>query len=622
MKHMLCILLVLMLFVGCNQNAPETTAPVTTTTHTTAPDTTAPETIPTEPERTWIEEVGKPWDADGSLVELPITVHNGLIYTTCLVFDGDLLLWSRDDHRVDQPQTELCVVDLDSGEVLAQSEISISCNTPPQVLGDQLYLFDSNSGVVVQLDKKLQVIHQWQTQIREANIYMGADCTAYVMNWGGGCYSINLETGEKFPILEEDTAIYNCFAKDRYLQVSYYHPDTGDICLSFVDMYTGQRLDRPLELRDANEGEYLDGTWLFYQYRDGFIYTMITDDGNVQQVYTGYNGLRLLDDNMLLMTNETNNRLSLHDITGKSVAECIISENNYGYMSYEVFPSETFGGYFVVMNNENRGIRVLHWDPTRNQPGEDIHFSPIPEPEETEAQVQSKAEDIEREYGVSILVGEEIDTYFYDFHVETVTDWMVVLDALNTLEDALQDYPEGFFRQLRYGDVHRTEIHLAGALTPINEEYSASYVAFVQEEYDCHVMVVDIFMAEEGTYYHEFSHIIDSFLEWDAMQRPDALFSDETWCSLNPGWFPGYSYNYSWEEYVQDYSCFIDSYSTISPTEDRARVLEYAMLSYGDSFFEVGTVLTEKLDYYCRCIRDAFDTTLWPDTVLWEQYLP
>ena len=125
-----------------------------------------------------------------------------------------------------------------------------------------------------------------------------------------------------------------------------------------------------------------------------------------------------------------------------------------------------------------------------------------------------------------------------------------------------------------------------------------------------------------ATYYHEFSHIIDAYLAWDASKREDALFSEETWNSLNPDWFAGYSLDYSNQQTLQDHTSFIDSYSTINPTEDRARVLEYSMEEYCDGFYEDGTVLQAKLSYYCRCIRDAFDTTGWPDTVIWEQYLP
>ena len=621
MKRLLCILFVLLLLSGCNEKMPETTAPNATATVTTAPETTVLQTKPTEPEPTltWIEEVGKPWDAEGALVELPVTVPNGLIYGFHMFFDGDLLLWSQDDHRADSPRTQICVVELDTGEVIAQADISVRLTAVPQPVEDTLYLFDSTSGLILKLDKQLNELGRWQTDIREANVYMDANGTAYVQSWTEDSYALNLETGEQRPILEEDPDISYMYVQNGYLRVEYYHPDNGEMFAAYIDLSTGQRED--LSLRGVSGCEYSNGTWLTFTYGDAVKYTLIPADGESLRVNLGNCNLRLLENGLLLRVNEHGTQLSIHDLTGKSLAACTISERDNKYYSCELIPSETMGGYFVMMNNES-AMRLLHWDPSKSQPSEDIPFEPIPEPSQMEAQVQSRVEALEQEYGLNILVGQDTDVIFYDFEVEQVTDWTDILDALDTLEDALQDYPEGFFRQLRYGDVQRTEIHLVGDLISVSDEYSDSYVAFVQEEYDSHVMVVDIYLADQGAYYHEFSHIVDSFLEWDAMQREDALFSDEIWCSLNPSWFSGYSYSYSWEQNVQDYSCFIDSYSTINPTEDRARVLEHAMLSYGDPFFEVGTVLTEKLDYYCRCIRDAFDTTLWPDTVLWEQYLP
>ncbi len=172
MKRFLCILIMLLLLSGCSKNTPNTTAPQTTAPLTTAPVITAPETTvvdtqPTEPDLSWIEEVGQPWDAEGSLMELPVTVPNGLIYAAFLPFDGDLLLWSQDDHLIDHPRTQLCVIDLDSGEVLSQADVSISLSTIPQPLGDKLFLFDANSGLILQLDKHLEVVKQWQTEIRQ-----------------------------------------------------------------------------------------------------------------------------------------------------------------------------------------------------------------------------------------------------------------------------------------------------------------------------------------------------------------------------------------------------------------------------------------------------------------------
>ena len=134
-------------------------------------------------------------------------------------------------------------------------------------------------------------------------------------------------------------------------------------------------------------------------------------------------------------------------------------------------------------------------------------------------------------------------------------------------------------------------------------------------------MVVDTDVAVTHTYFHEFSHIIDRYLEWDAEQRPNAVFSETAWASMNPAWFDGYTQDYAVERTLWSDDAFVDGYATISPTEDRARVLEYAMAENCQGTFEEGSILSRKLEYYCRCLRDAFATDGWADTPRWEQYL-
>ena len=69
-------------------------------------------------------------------------------------------------------------------------------------------------------------------------------------------------------------------------------------------------------------------------------------------------------------------------------------------------------------------------------------------------------------------------------------------------------------------------------------------------------------------------------------------------------------------------SYFIDTYSRTFPTEDRARVMEYAMIGWDWMFSEDGSApLREKLRYYADCIRDCFDTAGWPAVTRWEQPL-
>lgn len=124
--------------------------------------------------------------------------------------------------------------------------------------------------------------------------------------------------------------------------------------------------------------------------------------------------------------------------------------------------------------------------------------------------------------------------------------------------------------------------------------------------------------------YHEVSHAIDKRLAWDAFCRSDALYSEDAWMALQPEGFD-YAYSYSYMEipgelnsYAESWY-FTDQYAMTFPTEDRATVLAAAIA--GSSDFPQGSNLWKKLDFYCRCIRDCFDTTGWPAETSWEAAL-
>lgn len=607
MKRLLCIFFALLLLAGCGTNPPATMPP----------ETTVPVTEPSIP---WIDEMGRAWDREGVLRELPLTIYDGMHYTNALEFDGDLLLWSIDNHLRDVYTLELCLLELDSGIVTASAELDFAEYVTPQVLGQTLFICDNVDYRILALDKDLRTVKQWNPAGYEGNFIMGAGEILYIYDWNGNVTRLDLKSGESAPLLE-DIYIDYFTAQGNHASVQYIDPETGAQQRMLIDLYTGEFLQPPVP------GNYTDlfcsgGSWLCEIYRDGYTAYVGASEADFLRADLGYNVLRLLEDGRLLMTSEEGCILSIHDLSGKIISRATLTESPYSYDYSVVIPSDAFGGYFLILTDHSSALRLLYWDVSRGKTGEHISFEPIPEPAEAEAAARSRAAELSRRYGLHILVGADCRTDFLDFTAEQVTDWEAVDYALNVLENALEKYPEGFFRQLRYGDVHRTEIHLTGPITATTAEYTDTYEAFVQENYDCHVMVADISLADESTYYHEFSHIIDSFLEWDAMNREDALFSEDTWNGLNPGWFPGYTWDYSWQQDVQDYNAFVGTYSTINPTEDRAMILEDAMMDYGQWTFEDAYVLLEKLEYYCLCIRDAFDTTLWPDTVLWEQYLP
>lgn len=175
MKRLFSLLLVCLLLAGCSVGSGE-------------PDTTliAPQmqqnTLPSDP---WIDQIGKPWDAEGALLELPLTIPDGLHYTSAVEFDGDLLLWSVDDHLENQYFIEMCLVELDDGTVAAENEVLFSEYVYPQILENRLYLCCSAAGKILMFDKNLQVMREWKVEPCEGNWFMGLDDMLYGYDWNG-----------------------------------------------------------------------------------------------------------------------------------------------------------------------------------------------------------------------------------------------------------------------------------------------------------------------------------------------------------------------------------------------------------------------------------------------------
>ena len=130
------------------------------------------------------------------------------------------------------------------------------------------------------------------------------------------------------------------------------------------------------------------------------------------------------------------------------------------------------------------------------------------------------------------------------------------------------------------------------------------------------------------------SHAIESKI----IYLSDTYIDGEEWAALKPDpavYGDCYSYSYStYSEFEEselsqflynlaepENAYFMDNYSLTFPTEDRARIFEYAMDSdYSWIDWNQTPHLKAKLNYYAGCIRAAFDTTGW-ENVPWEAYL-
>ncbi len=244
--------------------------------------------------------------------------------------------------------------------------------------------------------------------------------------------------------------------------------------------------------------------------------------------------------------------------------------------------------------------------------------------------VNDRAKELEDRYGISIYFGPEVPDYINVYAVKRTTNSDRLLTALDSLDNALSVYPDGFLPQLAVGRNKGLRIYLVGSIKTDDATALEDASGFATELNDYKVMVLDINYAYDWDYTvaHELSHMIDARLDLLASYDNSALYSEDAWMKLHPD---GFHYLDSYQNYInndkyetyEDY--FIDDYSCTFATEDRAVIFGNAVKDYltnqsGDETFSEGTPISNKYRYYCDCIRDGFDTTDWPDTASWELF--
>ena len=138
---------------------------------------------------------------------------------------------------------------------------------------------------------------------------------------------------------------------------------------------------------------------------------------------------------------------------------------------------------------------------------------------------------------------------------------------------------------------------------------------------DRYALAIDITSdALERTVHHELWHAIEMRLSTDSFDHPQ-------WAAINPQGFTYYGhYDSGYGTLTADTfaekgsdCCFVDAYSKINGTEDRARLMENVMSTDATQLLQ-SQALRQKLQIMSKAIRDHFNTNGW-DTPYWERQL-
>jgi len=285
------------------------------------------------------------------------------------------------------------------------------------------------------------------------------------------------------------------------------------------------------------------------------------------------------------------------------------------------------GSVYILMAGRESGCDVLYrWDTEIRKVNDTAvytgpHYTAQAPDTEGLARCRAYAEAIGRRHGISVRIWEDaLASAPWDYALEAEHLVPVLERELRLLDERLSLYPEGFFAQTA-SHFSSLTISLVRRLTGTAHTGSLETAGGIQHMMgrDAHV-VIAVGDPTGQALYHELFHVMDTHL----LTLSGAF---DRWEELNPA---GFSYDYDYAAnaardsgiYLQPQSrYFVDTYSMSFPREDRARIMEYAMLPGNEALFQ-SDAMQRKLKALCDGIREAYGLRESPETFLWEQYLP
>lgn len=218
---------------------------------------------------------------------------------------------------------------------------------------------------------------------------------------------------------------------------------------------------------------------------------------------------------------------------------------------------------------------------------------------------------IQNTYSVTVKYGAETAGYSVGGITTTpIYDANTINSALNSLNNTLSKYPQGFFAEIKRGGIPLTVIL-------VHSYANNSITGVTDSNYSFAHISIAVSHPFEESFFHESYHYIERYIF-----KKGGNFS--AWDSLNP---QGFVYNQnisnanSYANTFSNAAPFVNTYAQTAATEDRASTFEYMMALNKAGCLNTNMPVWKKASMMSGMI-DAVFTTVSPSTVeYWERHL-
>lgn len=619
MRRLIVCLLAVFLLTGCARDVPAQTEETTTVPETTVPEITVAEEMGLYDPDSEIEV-----STNGAVRAYPLDTDmcNGVA-----VMGDDLLMFMGEETG-----TRLVLL---TGENLCEEiSVELDCYLYAGAPGLQINergigYYDDRTNEMVFLNTYLQETSRLMLpeNITEIPLLSSDWNTVYYCD-GDALRALDLNTGIPRLVREEinagwhamqglywDDQILACWSQND--QVVYLSVENGQVLYTGNDVYN----------------LHTDGGWYFAQVWDESVTENIFSSSqdtayvlNLQEEYASPYPALEMDAVVAVSPTDEGDVLDYYDLnSGKRTASVLLEDlTDVGTLT----PDPENGWLWFIRYDLAEATQTLYrWEPDLSAVVDDSnyvqgYFTQDNPDAAGLAECQTRADAMGEAYGVDISVWEQADDVMpIDYFVEIEYKTAAINNALDALESTLKRYPEGFLQQAAsLTDSGKIHIGIVRSLYGDQQQGALSETHGIQYWVgsDAYIM-----LSAKGNvaqmFNHEVFHVIDSYVLSNSK-----LYYD--WDDLNP-WDFDYDYDYltnldrDGSAYLEiGNEWFIDTYSMSYPKEDRARIMEYAMMSDCEHYFQ-SEQMQRKLRQLSKGIRDAFDMKDYPQALPWEQYL-